>query len=155
LPGMRTREEACVLPRLTVALGSALVLVGLGGYVGGRAASLTALIPAIIGLLFVLLGIFALKAAAGDGQPRRAGWFNALNIALVLAILAFLGTSRGLMRLPALIAGAEERPLAVGSQSLTAAMCLAYIVAWVLFKTRKAPPRETTPPESPSEPPSA
>jgi hypothetical protein len=51
-----------------------------------------------------------------------------MHAAVLLALLGFLGSARGLVQIPALLAGAElARPAAVAAQSITAGLCLLFV----------------------------
>lgn len=111
------------MPRIAIVFGSLLVLVGVGFYVGTGAASVTALIPAFIGLPLALLGGLATRE-----NLRR----HAMHGAAALGLLGFLGSARGLVQLPALLAGEPlARPAAVAGQSLTAVLCLVFVILCV------------------------
>jgi hypothetical protein len=107
------------MPYVTMALGSLLFLIGVGFYFGTGATSVTALIPAFLGIPIEIAGFLAL----------REGWRkHAMHAAVLLALLGFLGSARGLVQLPALLRGAElARPAAVAAQSITAALCLVFV----------------------------
>jgi len=109
------------MPKITIAYGSLLILVGLFAYfVWGDARSMTALIPAYAGALFLVLGIIAL---------RQAFMKHAMHLAAALSLVLFLATFRGLMTLPALLQGEEvARPLAVQVQSVTAVFSFIFVV---------------------------
>jgi lysylphosphatidylglycerol synthetase-like protein (DUF2156 family) len=111
------------MPRIAIVFGSLLVLVGVGFYVGTGAASITALIPAFIGLPLALLGGLATRE-----NLRR----HAMHGAAALGLLGFFGSARGLAQLPALLSGEPlARPAAVAGQSLTAALCLVFVILCV------------------------
>jgi hypothetical protein len=103
----------------TVALGVALIIVGLAGYFLTGAASVTALIPAFFGTVIALLGLMA------RNERRRA---LAMHIAVVVAVLGLLGTFRGLLQIGSAFDGTAARPAAVVSQSVMALLTLGYIV---------------------------
>jgi len=107
------------MPYVTMALGSLLFLVGVGFYFGTGASSVTALIPAFLGIPIEIAGFVAL----------REGWRkHAMHAAVLLALLGFLGSARGLLSLPALVSGAEvARPAAIVAQSITALLCLVFV----------------------------
>ena len=107
------------MPYVTMALGSLLFLIGVGFYFGTGATSVTALIPAFLGIPIEIAGFLAL----------REGWRkHAMHAAVLLALLGFLGSARGLVQLPALLGGAElARPAAVAAQSITASLCLVFV----------------------------
>ena len=119
------------MPATTIALGAALTLLGLGGYFLTGATSLTALIPAAFGVLLVLTGVLA----------RDARWrMHAMHAAVLIALLGFLGSARGLLGLGKLLDGTAVRPAAIVSQTIMALLTLAYIVVAVrsFIQARKA-----------------
>lgn len=95
-------------------LGALLILMGVIGYVASDFASVTALIPAFVGVPILVCG--------------RIGGRGGVAAGTFLTAVGFLGAARGLMGLPDLIAGESERPLAVGMQSLMAAVCLGFLI---------------------------
>ncbi len=110
------------MPATTTALGAALIVLGLGGYVLTGAASLTALIPAAFGLLLVVAGVLA----------RNDRWrMHAMHAAVLIALLGFLGSFRGLLGLGKVFDGTAVRPAAIVSQTIMALLTLAYIVVAV------------------------
>lgn len=113
------------MPAITILVGLMLILVGLGGfgysYAKDGVAHFTALIPAVIGVLILLFGALAIFRE----NLRK----HMMHGALLVALLGFLGTVMGVVKLFTLIAGGSvERPLAVVSQSLTAVLCLVFII---------------------------
>ena len=103
----------------TIALGVGLVILGLAGYFLSGAASLTALIPAVFGVALAVAGLIA-----RDERKRK----HAMHAAVVVALLGFLGSVRGLLQIDALFNGTAARPAAVISQSIMALLTLGYIV---------------------------
>ncbi len=103
---------------ITIALGVALIVVGVAGYVLTGAVSLTALIPAAFGLVLALAGVIA-----RDERKRK----HAIHAAVVVALLGFLGSVRGLLQIGAVLDGTAARPAAVVSQSVMALLTLGYI----------------------------
>lgn len=100
-----------------------MILIGIIGYGYGFAngnASLTALIPALFGVILVALG-----AAARAKEDLRK---HLMHAALVIALLGFLATVSSFLKLPALLAGTAERPTAVAAQFATAVVCLAFLI---------------------------
>jgi heme A synthase len=94
--------------------GAALIALGVIGYVGTAAVSITALIPAIFGAVLAILGWLALN------ERYRT---RALHVAAVIALVGLLGAVPGLIGLWTLISGAEvQRPAAVVSQSVMAVL---------------------------------
>jgi hypothetical protein len=82
------------MPSTTRSLGIVLILLGLLSYFGTGRLSITALIPAFFGAVFVILAMIARNEAA-----RR----HAMHAAVALALLGVLGTLGRLV--PALLAG--------------------------------------------------
>ena len=99
----------------TVALGIVLIVLGLGAYFGTGQQSVTALIPTFIGLPIAVLGFMA-----RDPGKRKA----AMHVSVVLALLGFLGSARGVPGAIALASGEEvARPAAVVVQTAMAVLC--------------------------------
>jgi hypothetical protein len=108
---------------VTAGFGLVLVVLGLGGYFGTRRVSVTALIPAFIGLPILILGLIA---------PGEATTRPAIIAATVVAVLGFCGAARGLPKLVKMVSGATvERPIAAVMQSVMAVLCLGY-AAWAI-----------------------
>ena len=83
---------------LALVLGVALVVLGVGAYVASDFASVTALIPAIFGAVFVLLGAVALRT---DRRRQAVYGIGALGV------LGALGSTRGLGDFFTLLTGAN------------------------------------------------
>ena len=107
------------MPSTTTALGAALVVLGLAGYFLTGGVSLTALIPAAFGLLLALAGVLA----RDEGKRKHA-----MHAAVVIALLGFLGSMRGVLQIGSLLDGTAPRPAAVVSQTVMAVLTLGYIV---------------------------
>jgi hypothetical protein len=111
------------MPQTALSFGVLLVLVGVGFYAGTGGTSPTALIPAALGVLLAAAGLLARR----EGMRRQA-----MHAAALVGALGFLGSVRGLARLPALLSGAPvERPAAAAAQSVTALLCLAFVALCV------------------------
>jgi hypothetical protein len=119
------------VPTTTIGLGAALIVLGVGGYVLTGAVSVTALIPAAFGLLLVLAGLLA-----RDERKRM----HAMHAAVVIALLGFLGSARGLLGIGKLLDGTAVRPAAIVSQAIMALLTLVYVVLAVrsFIQARKA-----------------
>lgn len=103
----------------TTGVGLALVALGIGAYFGSGAESVTALIPAFLGIVLAALG------AAGRRADRRA---LAMHLAAAVALLGLLGGAMGLPKLPELVTGDDlDRPWAVGTQSAMAIILAVYL----------------------------
>jgi Transmembrane proteins 14C len=106
----------------TMIFGGLLIVLGVGGYIVTNAP--TSLIPAVLGGLLLVCGFLA--------QSRPNISRHTMHAAAVLALLGFLGSVRGLMKLPDVIAGRfVERPAAVWTQSLMAILCLVFVALCV------------------------
>jgi hypothetical protein len=119
------------MAKLTIILANILILMGLGGYIASDMVSITALIPAFIGIPMEILGLLALE------ESRRK---HAMHGAVLLALIGFLGSAPGLLKLGALLAGEAERPLAVEMQTAMALLTAGYIALCVrsFIAARKA-----------------
>jgi len=110
------------MAKITIGIGCVLIALGVGSYFGTGRASVTALIPAFIGLPLAILGVVALN----DGLRKHA-----MHAAAVIGLLGFLGAARGFASLPDLLAGDAERPVAVYVQIGTSLVCLVFLVLCV------------------------
>lgn len=112
------------MAKTTILFGVALIVLGVVGYIGTGGVSVTALIPAFFGVVLALLGWIALNE-----RYRK----HAMHLAVLLGLLGFLGTARGLMALPRLLsdAGGVERPAAVAAQGVMAILMIVYVALGV------------------------
>ncbi len=111
------------MSQLSIVIGLLLLVLGVVGYVASDMVSGTALIPAVFGLVFVVLGAYGRDAA------RRR---TAMHIAMGIALVGLVGSARGLFQLPALIGGGDvARPTAVISQSIMAALMIVYLAVGI------------------------
>ena len=107
------------MARTTIFFGVALIVLGIGGYVGTAAVSITALIPACFGGAFTLLGWLALN----DDYRKHA-----MHAAAALGLIGFLGTASGLIGLVRLFSGGEvARPAAVVARALMAILTAVFV----------------------------
>ena len=106
------------MPRITVIFSLLYIALGLAGFFLTGAVHKTALIPAAIGVVLLVLGLL------GGNEKLR---MHVMHAALLVGLLAFLGTVRGLFKLPAAIDGTADRPAAVYEQAATAVLSLVYL----------------------------
>jgi len=103
----------------TILFATLLILLGAGGYFGSGANSPTALIPAVFGVILLILGLVARNPA------RRK---HAMHGAAVVALLGLFGSIRGLLQLPTVLSGGEvARPAAVIAQSIMAVLMIIFV----------------------------
>jgi uncharacterized membrane protein len=108
------------MANVTLGYGAILALLGVFGYFASGRASLTALIPTAIGVVLLICGGLAQK------ESMRK---HAIHAALIVAIVAVLGTAGGVVKLIKWGMGtAPERPMAVIVQTITAALSIGFIV---------------------------
>lgn len=107
------------MPSTSIICGAILILIGIIGYVVGIAdgrASFTALIPAVFGVILLLLGVFA--------RSRENLRKHLMHAAAAVALIGFIMTAgRLLMK-------AREFTVAPASvsQLATALVCLAFVI---------------------------
>jgi hypothetical protein len=102
--------------RVSIGLGVVLMLLGVGTYFGTGQTSITALIPAFVGIVFVVLGLVARKVAL-----RK----HAMHLSAALALIGGLGA--GAMAVRTLSRGEIPRPVATASQAAMAVLCLVFV----------------------------
>ena len=102
----------------TLVFAFAYLALGIGAFVLTGSTHKTALIPCIFGILFLVFGLLARK----DNLRKHV-----MHAAVLIALLAFLGTARSLSHLPELFNGTAEKPAAIIAQALNAAISLAFI----------------------------
>jgi uncharacterized membrane protein len=107
------------MPTISIICGILLIAIGTAGYIHGVSndkASITALIPAFIGVVIGLLGVLA-----GMKEGFRK---HLMHAAIVVALLGFIATAGRLVsKISELTASA-----AVLSQASTAIVCLAFVI---------------------------
>ncbi|GAB3024580.1 hypothetical protein [Natronobiforma cellulositropha] len=103
-----------------IAIGTALVVLGVVAYALSDFASATALIPSIFGVAFVALG------QVGRNTDRRAVAVYGLG---VLALLGLVGSFQGITDVISLATGGDvDRPVAAVSQAIMALFSLVVLV---------------------------
>ena len=112
------------MPKLSIAVGLGLIIVGIAGYLYINAASVTALIPAFIGIVFVLLGAVGCKPAA-----RK----HAMHGAAALALLTVLASMMDFGRMLGWAFGGDEpaNPVKLVSMSISFVLTLGFLIAAV------------------------
>ena len=111
------------MPSTTIMFGALLILVGIAGYgyvMTTPNPSVTALIPAIFGIILVLLGFLA--------KTKENLRKHLMHAAVVVALLGFLGTASSFVKIATVFSGTAERPVAIIAQFATAIICLIYVI---------------------------
>ena len=106
------------MPKLTVLFSFAYLLLGLGAFFLTGAVHQTALIPSYFGVVLLVLGLLG-----GKENLRK----HMMHAALLVVLLALLGTARSLLKLPSALDGTAERPFAVYAQAATAVLSIAFL----------------------------
>ena len=102
----------------TLTFAFAYLVLGVAGFVLTGSTHKTALIPCFFGVLFLIFGLLARK----DNLRKHA-----MHAAVLVALLALLGTAKALAYLPDLFRGTSEKPAAVITKSLNAGLSILYI----------------------------
>ena len=110
------------MAKLTIGFGILLILLGIFGFVATGSAHPTALIPAFIGLFFVLFGVMANT----DNSKKRMLW---MHISVTVALLAFIGTIPADIDTIRLSRGVVfPHPVAVLEKGAMSLLCLLYVL---------------------------
>jgi heme A synthase len=120
------------MAHFTRIFGVTLIFLGIIPYLATGMESITALIPAFFGIVFLILGIAARKESI---------YKHMMHGAAVLALLGLFGSGSGLIKVFTLIGGGSvERPDAVISQAVMAVLCIIFLGAAIksFIDARKA-----------------
>lgn len=113
------------MSKIAIFFGILLILVGVVGYVAGNYVSITALIPAFIGIIIALMGLI--------GQSKESLRMHVMHVAVLVGLLGLIGTC--VRWIPALMNyasnGTVKNSAAFISQTLTALLCLAFVILCV------------------------
>jgi predicted lipid-binding transport protein (Tim44 family) len=106
-----------MMSKITIATGIALIILGVGFYIGTGSAHVTSLIPAFVGLPVAILGFVA---CCGGESARK----HAAHVAVMLTMLgALAGLGRGI---PGIFKGADKA--AIAATLLMAAICIVHVI---------------------------
>ena len=123
------------IPRLTLLVGGALVVEGIGFYLGTGLTSMTSLIPAFFGIPLIAMSIMATR------QPEKSHFW--MHIAVVFGLLTFLG---GLMGIKGLVS--NDLSASTVAQLLMIVMGGVYTFACIRSFTHARKAREAAAAES-------
>jgi len=108
------------MAKFSIIFGIILIILGLVSYFGISNESVTALIPAFLGIPVLVLGFLALNEKYLK---------HAMHAAAVLMLLGFAGTVGGLIKFFRKISGEVfERPYAITIQAIMAVLCLIFLI---------------------------
>ncbi len=108
------------MAKFSIVFGIILIILGIVSYFGISNESITALIPAFLGIPVLILGFLALNEKYLK---------HAMHAAAVLMLLGFAGTVSGLIKFFRMIGGEVfERPSAIIIQAIMAVICLIFLV---------------------------
>lgn len=126
------------MSRLALYLGLILIAAGLVSYTSTGMQSITALIPSLFGLAFLVLGLI--------GKINEKWRRHTTHIALLIALLGLGGSVRGLVTLVEFVLSID-RFAAVITQSLMAVCCIYFIFAGLksFISARFGPSPESEP----------
>ena len=108
------------MAKISIAFSIILIILGLVSYFVISSESITALIPAFLGIPVLILGIIALNEKSLK---------HSLHAVSVLMLLGFGGTVGGLFKFFRMLGGESfERPSAITIQAIMALLCLVFLV---------------------------
>ena len=109
--------------KLTTVFGVLFIALGVGLYVGSGMEHVTSLIPAFLGVIFLIC------AAVATTEKRR---MHAMHAAVLFALLGLGGSATGVVGAIKALGGTEpERPTATWGRAAMAVLCVIFIVAAV------------------------
>ena len=106
------------MPKITIIFSLAYLALGLAAFFLTGAIHKTALIPCYFGIVLLVLGLL------GQKENLRK---HMMHAALLVVLLALLGTARSLLKLPSAFDGTAERPFAIYAQAATAILSIAFL----------------------------
>ena len=106
------------MAKITLIFSILYIALGLAAFLLTGALHKTALIPAYFGVVLLLLGLL------GQKENLRK---HVMHAALLVVLLALLGTARSLLKLPSAFDGTAERPFAIYAQAATAVLSIAFL----------------------------
>jgi uncharacterized membrane protein len=108
------------MAKVSIVFSLILIILGLVSYFGISSESITALIPAFLGVPILILGFLSLNEKYLK---------HSMHAAAVLMLLGFGGTVSGLIKFFRMLGGEIfERPSAITIQAIMAVICLIFLV---------------------------
>jgi len=108
---------------LTTWIGGLLTATGIIAYIVTGMESVTALIPAFVGVLLLIAALVAVKVPS----VRR----HAIHVALAVALLGLLGSLMNVVKIGDLFSGDDERPSAIVVSIILFVLLLVYLIAGI------------------------
>ena len=110
------------MAKVTIGLGALLCLIALAGFIASGSSHPTALIPAAVGLLFLVFGFLA-----NSPQPKkRMLW---MHVAVTVALLCFLGTIKADIDVFRMVHGVVfDHSIAVEEKAAMSVLCLLFVL---------------------------
>jgi hypothetical protein len=105
--------------RLTQAVAVILILTGVITFIVTGASSVTALIPAFVGIVIGVCGVLAMRE-----KLHR----HAIHLALVFALIGALGSLMNVVKIGQLVAGTAERPSAIIESLILFVVTVVYLI---------------------------
>ncbi|GAA1262645.1 hypothetical protein GCM10009609_27020 [Pseudonocardia aurantiaca] len=120
------------MTRLTFTIGGILTVLGIVAYVATGAVSVTALIPAFVGVLLLVCAALARRPALHR---------YSIHGALVIALLGAAGSLMNVVKLGDLFAGTAQRPSAIVLSTIMFVLLVFYIAMGVrsIIVARRSP----------------
>ncbi|WP_156253665.1 hypothetical protein [Pseudactinotalea terrae] len=117
---------------LTLAIGSLLTATGVIAWLVTSMSSVTALIPAFVGVLLLIAWLIARRG----GAARR----HAVHVAMAVALLGALGSLMNVAKIGSLLDGTAERPAAIIVSVIMFVALVVYLVVGIrsFVQARKA-----------------
>jgi hypothetical protein len=111
---------------IAISFGVLLIVLGLGGFMATGATTLTALTPALFGLVICVLGLIQ--------RPEKGSKNFAFFGVVFLAILGFVGSIRGVINLYISLTGGQvAAPGVAVQQALMAGLCLIFVLLAIVL----------------------
>jgi len=108
------------MAKISISFGIIFIILGLVSYFGISSESITALIPAFLGIPVLVLGFVGLNEKYLK---------HSMHGAAVLMLIGFGGTVSGLIKFFRMLGGEVfERPSAITVQAIMAVLCLVFLI---------------------------
>lgn len=104
----------------SILFGIIIIAVSVAFYIGTYSASITALIPGILGAVMVICGLLA----RNENMCKHL-----MHVSAVMALIGFIATAEGILRLIGMLGGKEiERSIAFIEMAICSVVFLIYLI---------------------------